>query len=302
MSSTNKNKVFNINLFHLLSLFPLVLFSYYKNGYMVYKNQYLSFFSSLEYFVIPILIVIISYLIEIYYYIGIKKNRDYSNVVNSFCPYANLLCYLLCGPNDALYITIPLIFITDILMKILDKKITINRVALFKCILFILLVILGIYNNANIYESIMNIEIISTWEAFIGLTIGEMGVVSNLLILLCFIVLLFNKYYKKDIAIISILTYIIFGLFLVLVGNLNIIEFINNTFTSGIIFSIVYVLTLSEASPLLKSGRTIYAILTGILLTIFVNIFKINIGIYFIILIMSIISPLINKLKISISK
>ena len=82
----------------------------------------------------------------------------------------------------------------------------------------------------------------------------------------------------------------------------NIIEFINNTFTSGIIFSIVFVLTLSEASPLLKSGRTIYAILTGILLTIFVNIFKINIGIYFVILIMSIISPLINKLKISISK
>ena len=83
MSKSLKNKVYDINLVHLLCLIPLVLFSYYKNGYLVYKENYMSLFSTLEYLVIPVVIVIISYLFEIYYYIGRKKDRDFSNVINS---------------------------------------------------------------------------------------------------------------------------------------------------------------------------------------------------------------------------
>ena len=49
----NKNKVFNVNACHLLCLLPIVLFSYYKNGYLVYKANYMSFFSTLEYLIIP---------------------------------------------------------------------------------------------------------------------------------------------------------------------------------------------------------------------------------------------------------
>lgn len=301
-SYSNKNRVFNINAIHLLALFPLILFSYYKNGYLVYKENYLSMFGTLEYLVIPFIIVIISYLFEIYYYIGRKKDRDFSNVINSFSPYANLLCYLLCGPNDALYIVIPLIFIIDILMKILDKKVTINRVALFKCILFGILVALNIYNNANVYERITNATVFNTWDSFVGLEVGEMGVVSNLLVLLCFMVLIFNKYYKKDIALISLITYILFGITFILIGNIDYIEFINNTFNSGLLFVIVFVLTLSDASPILRGGRVVYAILVGILISFFINVFKLNIGIYFVILIMSVISPLINRLKISFYK
>lgn len=297
-----KNRVFNINAIHLLALFPLVLFSYYKNGYLVYKENYMSLFSTLEYLVIPVIIVIISYLFEIYYYIGRKKDRDFTNVINSFSPFANLLCYLLCGPNDPLYIVIPLIFIIDILMKILDKKVTINRVALFKCILFGILVALNIYNNANVYERITNATVFNTWDSFVGLSVGEMGVVSNLLILLCFIVLMFNKYYKKDIALITLITYALFGTIFIIIGNLSFIDFINNTYNSGLLFAIVFVLTLSDASPILRAGRVVYAILIGIFFAFFVNILKINIGIYFVILIMGVISPLINRIKISFYK
>lgn len=295
-----KNKVFNVNLCHLLCLLPIVLFSYYKNGYLVYKGNCMSFFSTLQYLVVPIIVVVISYLFEIYYYIGIKKERNFNNVVNSFSPFANLLCYLLCGPNDALYIVVPLIFIIDILMKWLSNKFTINRVALFKMILFIILAIFGIYNNANSLEVLNDVKVFTNAETFLGLGIGEMGVVSSLFVILSFIVLMFNKYYKKDIAISALITYFLFGCFFVLVKTLTLNEFLMHTFSSGILFAIVYVLTLSDSSPILSGGRKIYGILFGILSAIFVNLFEIYISIYFIILIMSIISPLINRLKISI--
>ena len=298
----HRNKVYDINTCYLLCLLPLIIFSYYKNGYLVYKANCLSFFSSLEYLVIPIIIVIISYIFEVYYYIGIKKDRNYNNVINSLSPYANLLCYLVCGPSDYLYIIIPLIFIIDIFIKCINNKFTINRVVLFKCILFIILIALGLYNNANAYEKILNIYSFNNVDSFLGLIVGEIGVVSNILIIISFIVLLFNKYYKKDIAITAFIVYLLFGLFFIIMNSIGLNEFIANTLNSGIIFIIVYVLTLSDASPVLRSGRIIYAILFSILAAIFVNIFKIYIGLYFIVLVLSIISPLINKLKISIYK
>ena len=85
-------------------------------------------------------------------------------------------------------------------------------------------------------------------------------------------------------------------------GTLNINEVLDNTFNSGIIFAIVFVLTLSESTPILSGGRSIYAVLFGILSAIFINVYNLYIGIYFIILGLSIISPMINKLKISVYK
>ena len=297
-----KNGVFNVNMCHLLCLIPIVLFSYYKNGYLVYKAHYMSLFGTLEYLIVPIIIVVISYLFEIYYYVGIKKDRNFNNVVNSFSPFFNLLCYLVCGPSDALYIIVPLIFLIDVLMKWLDGKITINRVALFKVLLFIILAIFGIYNNANTLERINNVSIFTNTETFLGLSVGEIGVVSNIFVILSFFVLMLNKYYKKDIAITALITYGLFGIFYVLVGTITLNQFLNHTFSSGVLFAIVFILTLSDSSPVLGGGRKIYAILFGILVSIFVNIFEVYIGIYVIILVMSIISPLINRLKISIYK
>lgn len=302
MNSRSKNKVFGINTWHLLCLLPLVLYSFYKNGIKVFISGQISMFTALQYLFIPMVIVTVSYLFEVYFFVGKKDKKDLNDVTNSFIPYANLLCYLVCGPNDKLFIIIPLIFVIDIIMKVIDGKFTINRVALFKSLLFGILVLIGAYNNSNLYEVNASMQNVSLWNAFVGMRVGEIGTISNLLVILSFIVLLFNKYYKKDIAIIAFITYIIFSLFFVLMGTLNINEVLDNTFNSGIIFAIVFVLTLSESTPILSGGRSIYAVLFGILSAIFINVYNLYIGIYFIILGLSIISPMINKLKISVYK
>lgn len=301
-SFNKKNKIFSINKNHLLCLLPLVLFSFYKNGILVYKNNFLSFFSILQYIVIPIIVVVLSYVFEIYYYVGRKKEKDLSKVINSFVPFANLLCYLVTGPNNPLYITIPLIILIDVLFKFIDNRFTINRIALFKCLLFLLLVLFGIYNNCNYNELYGLGSSVSLSNLFIGFRIGEIGTISNLLVLISFVLLLFNKFYKKDIALSGIITYSLLTLFLVLLKVITFNDALVFMLDSSVLFVMVFVLTLSDASPVLKGGRILYGVLVGILCAIFVNVFKFYIGIYFVILGLSIITPIINKLKISLYK
>ena len=121
MSSRSKNKVFGINTWHLLCLLPLVLYSFYKNGIKVFMSGHISMFTSLQYLFIPMIIVVVSYVFEIYFFVGKKGKKDLNDVTNSFVPYANLLCYLVCGPNDPLYIIVPFIFIVDVIIKMIES-------------------------------------------------------------------------------------------------------------------------------------------------------------------------------------
>ena len=71
------NKIFGINLLYVISLLPIIIFSYYKNGYLVYDSGNMNLFLSLQYLIIPIIIIILSYVFENYYYLCIKK-EDYT--------------------------------------------------------------------------------------------------------------------------------------------------------------------------------------------------------------------------------
>ena len=84
-----------------------------------------------------------------------------------------------------------------------------------------------------------------------------------------------------------------------LVGGLSYYDLVANTFNSGFIFASIFVASLSTATPVVRSGRLFYGILIGALSALSVNIFHFNIGIYIIILILSLITPLLNKFKIS---
>lgn len=295
-----KNKVLGINLFYLISLIPIILFSFYKNGYLVYKLGYINFVSSLQYLVIPLVIIVLSYVFEVYYYLGIKKEENNDSVVNSIVPYINTLCYLVCGPTDKLWICIPLIIVLDIIMKFLDNKISFNRVALFSCLLFGVLTVLGQYNNCNNYELTLETLNFNVKDLFIGKGIGGIGTTSALLSLVSYVILLFNSYYKKDIPFMAFVGYAIICLIIYFIGGYNLNEILINTFSSGFIFASVFVASLSTGSPVAKSGRIIYGFLFGVFSAIVVNAFKFNIGIYFIIFVLSLFIPLFNKYRLSV--
>lgn len=295
-----KNKILGINMLYLLGLLPVIMFSYYKNGFMVFKSGELSFFLSLQYLVIPIIIILLSYVFETYYYLGIKKEENTNNVVNSIVPYMNALCYLVCGPANKLYITIPIIVVIDVLLKFIDTKVAVNRVALFKCILFGLLTLLSTYTNANYHELTLNSSVTDPSSLFLGMGVGEIGTTSTLCALIGFIVLMFNTYYKKEIPIVCVVSYALVGILLYFADVVKFNELLINTFTSGFMFVAIFVTTLSTATPVVRSGRVIYALLVGILSAVMINVFNFNLGMYIVILVCGLLTPVFNKFKLSI--
>ncbi len=295
-----KNKIFGINVLYLLSVLPIIIFSFYKNGYLVYKEGSLSLFLSTQYLVIPIIIIILSYIFEIYYYNGIKKEDNTNNVINSIVPYMNVLCYFVCGPANKLYITIPILIVIDVLMKFIDTKVSVNRVALYKCIIFGILSLFSMYSNLNYYEATLSSSITEASSLFLGMGSGEIGTTSTLLAIVGYLILLFNKYYKKEIPIICFISYALICILLYFGGVVNFNELLVNTFSSGFMFAIVFVATLSPATPVVRSGKIIYSVLVGVISAVMVNLVGYNIGIYFTILIAGLLSPGLNRFKISI--
>lgn len=294
-----KNKILVINLLYVLSIIPIIIFGYYKNGYLVWKNGYMDFFHSTQYLVIPIIIILLSYIFETYYYMIIKKEDSLSNVVNSIVPYINALCYLVCAPSDKLYITIPIIVVLDIALKFINDKFSINQVALFKCILYGALTVFGSVEYANAYEITLESVVNEASALFIGNGIGEIGTTSVLCALVGYIILLFNKYYKRDIPIYCVIGYSLFALILCLIGNIEFSDILFYTFGSGFMFFAIFVTSLSNATPVIKGGRIVYGLIAGIISAVFVLKLHFNIGMYITILVLSLLNPLFNKIKIS---
>ena len=294
----NKNKIFNINLLYVLSLIPIVAYTYYKNGIIMLQHDKMNFFNTTQYFVIPIVIVALSYIFEIYYRVAIKKEENLDSSFNTIIPYINVLCYLVCGPMDKLYITIPIIVVLDIFLKLLENKAYINQVALFKIILFCTLSALSMYNNANLYERVTETTF-KISDYFIGLGVGEIGTTTAFGALLGSIILLYNKYYKYDISIASILTYILVGGVLYIFSSLTMKELLINTFTSGFFFVAIFVSTISNATPVVKSGRILYGIAVGLTSAVIINMAHFNIGIYIAVFVLGLLSPMFNKFKVN---
>lgn len=297
-----KNKILGIALLYILSLLPLIVFGYYKNGLLVYQHGFISFFSSLQYLVIPVIIIILSYVFETYYYIVVKKENNLHNVFNSVVPYINTLCYLVCAPMDYLWITIPIIVFLDILLKFVGNRVSVNQIALFQCVLFGILTALGMFQYANLYEASLSNEITDPSLLFIGKGVGAIGTTSTLCVLIGYVLLLFNSYYKKDIPIISFIGYAIVSIIIYFVGGLTFTEILVNTFASGFIFAAVFVSSLSTATPVIRSGRVLYGLLIGVLSAVSVHILHFYVGIYFVILVLGFLVPLFDKFKLSLGE
>jgi len=296
------NKIFKINLFYLLSLLPIVIFGFYKNGIVPAQKGVIPFWFGTQYIVIPIVVLFLSYVFEVYYYNAIKKEEDLNSAYNSIAPFVNVLCYLVTAPMHKLYITIPLMVIIDIILKFIDQKITVNQVALYKCILVGIMALMSVKGYANYYEITLNDTITKPSLLFLGKGVGAIGTTSTLCALVGYLILMFNSYYKKEMPIVAFIGYSMVVCVLYFVGKINFSEILVNIFNSGFIFAIIYVLALSNATPVVRTGRVLYALLVGILCGISVNIIHSFMGIYIVILVASLLVPIFNKFRFTIGK
>ena len=266
---------------YFIALIPLLLFSFYKNGILLYQNKLISFIDMF----IPLYFYIISILVGfLVAHLNKSDKREY-------VLYALILaCTISINTNMLLYPIV--LFVSLFIASFLQKKKEFNFLA-FTRILLILALLLNSYSYMNVAEKIEAFNY-NYLDIFIGYGVG--GIASNSLFFcfIAFLILSFNKFYKKVIPIASSFSaFIVFILLFFITKNEIYLE---NLLNGSLYFAFVFVGTDLYVSPYTKMGKIIYGLVIGLftaLLSILVPIYEAP---YLVILLVSLFFPIFDKI------
>lgn len=256
-----------ISLTYILSLLPLILYGFYKNGIYLYIKKYISLPKMFK----PLLLILIGFLIgasvNIIYLKLIKKSKD--NIIDiifsSFHPIYGILIASIISINTNILLFSVVTFAVLFISKFINNKI--NLISLSSLIIFFIMNVLNKFTFMNIYEQSSSFKM-NAIDYMFGRGSGGILTTNILLIVLSFIILYNSKVYKKNIAIYSSIVFILLTtIYCILTKNIG--NIMNMLFTNGILFSFVYVATEPVSSSYTKYGKEIYGILVGILTFIF---------------------------------
>lgn len=270
---------------NLISYFILIglLFFYgiYKNGYLVYIAKQASIFIIFKYLLLIVISLLINTIKELVLYKKITLNYSYLEVL--------LVCVFM-PPTFNLFLYIILLLGFIFLAEFLAKRIVINKVALIHLLLVIGFSLPHAYSYQNLAEA-KNLYAYQ-FSDFLGGR-GVSGIASSniILLIISYIYLSYKGVYKKSIPSISYLTYGVFiSLFMLLKQDFN----YQLLLSSMTIASLILVASLPQASPLLRKGQILYALVVGFLSALLNLIFPME-GVFIAILIGSLLSNLIDN-------
>lgn len=293
IKSKNKTSKIMINL--LVALLPIILFTFYKNGYLLYKNGYTNFLG-MFYPLLFILVGVLSSLLieEVYTFIFTKKRGKelFDSVVNSYAFIPGLFISLVLPINTPLSI----LFIACLVAIVIGKMLfggfgnNIFNPALVGCVFVIAcfgttISQFGGYLNSYEVDTISkatpltNVSLVdgigtyeelvkpygSLWDFFIGTIPGAVGETSALLCIIAFIYLSLTKTIKWRIPISYVGTVFLVSYVIALFSNLGIWYPLFQILSGGLLFGSVFMATDPVTSPVNKEGQVIYGILLGIL-------------------------------------
>jgi len=257
------NSIKRISYMYILSLLPLILFGFYKNGISLYIKDYINIFEMFK----PLFFIFIGFcigsLVNIIYEKNIKKNKDkYMNIIfSSFHPIYGILISCIISINTNLFLFSIVSFVVLFLSKFIKNN-KINYIALTSLIIFLIMSIFDKFSFLNIYE-ISNKFNLNAIDYMFGKGSGGIFTTNIILLVVSFIFLYNVKTYKKSISISSISTFVILVVLYSVIKN-NIGNIMNILFTNGILFSFIYIATDSISSSYTKEGKVIYGILVGL--------------------------------------
>ncbi len=229
----DKNDLKRYVIKYIICLIPLYIYGFYKNGILLYINDYTNIFGMFKIFYLVILSVLAYFLTNKI----LKKEFKFDLVFLSlflvplFCPYD---------------INLPLYFIVFFL-SLLIRKIYIPAFVI------VLLSLFGVFNS-----SIDNLDIyaFSIWDYLWGRNIAGVGSSSILLGLIIAAVLSFINNYKYLISLSGLFS---FAFFCILFKDYT---FLLN---GNAILTILFIATFSNLSPYLKKYMVLYGLSIGIL-------------------------------------
>lgn len=240
---------------YYIALIPLILFSVYKNGVLLYNNELINSIKIL----IPVYFYVISIIVAIITS-KILKEDSKENILISLI----ITCTISINTNMIIYPI--LLFISLFISKyILSKNKIKFNLASFSRLILVLGLLLNSYSYLNIAEKLNKFNY-DYFDIFIGHGIGGLASTSSLILIISFIILLTDKYYKKTIPIISSLVFITINLFWIFITkDFNYLNIILNGMNY---FSFIFIAPDLYFTPNTKEGMFLYSLLIGILTSV----------------------------------
>ena len=282
MKIHSKKDIYYYYKFLFFSLLPLVVYGIIKNGLLVHNetNSSLIIYKPLIFFGINFILGMLLDLI-------IFKEKK----INKYLVYLTIL-YMISSINTPIW----LYLIGDILLIILlsfDKQFF-NKIALVTSLIYLVNMILGINEYGNIIEQ-SGKYVFSFIDMIFIRQVGGVSTSNLLLVIGLLIVLLYNVFYKRNIALFGIIFYIIVFLGFAIFNSPNF--YLKCLINSTALFEIIVIATLNEYSPCTPRSEIAYGILLGIIGSFLGKYISIYIGIPIAILFMSPIKLILEKIK-----
>ena len=239
-------------------LIPVVIFSWYKFGYLDYSKNLVSLVSSFKVWWLLLINIIITCFIQFI----VKDKYPYYY-------YEIVLLTLLLPIRIPYFIDILVVLIYNILRKHINNY-HFNSVAIFKLIITLILMVMGKNNYLSLYQEQVA-SIYKTSDLVWGASIGSIGSTNLVVLILSYLLLCNVDIYKKDIPWYALIGYsLALGIYGVI--NNSIIDLIKLTLNSTVIFSFIFISTINISSPIGKKLKRIYGLLVGIISFIFLQI------------------------------
>lgn len=267
MNKSN-NSIKRITLTYIISLLPLILFGFYKNGISLYIKKYVNILEMFKPLVIILLGFLIGAIVNIIYEKKINKNKDNIKdiIFSSLHPIYGILIGCISSINTNIILFSLVTFIILLISKFI-KNTKINYITLTSLIIFFIMNIFGKFSFLNAYEVSNNFNM-NTIDYLFGKGNGGIVTTNILLLIISYIILYNSNIYKRNIPIYSFISFLLLTIIYCFIKN-DIGNIMNMLFTNGILFSFVYIASEPNSSSYTRLGSTIYGIIVGVLSFIF---------------------------------
>lgn len=233
-----------------VSIIPLLIFGFYKNGIKGYDGIFILH---------PLILDLIGFASGALVSIILEKKKP----LTSFYPFYGLLSASLVFPNTSIIVFGLICFISLFIYKKINK----NNVNIVCVIALIVILISNFYETSYLNLVINSNTNLDGLDYLLGKGSAGLNASCTLLSLASYLYLSTKDFYKREIPLYSFLIYsILMVIYLSFIGDIN--SLFVRLLSNGTIFSLVFVSTMGTTSSYTKRGRICYALILGILMFI----------------------------------
>ena len=233
-----------------ISIIPLLIFGFYKNGIKSFDGIYILH---------PLILDLVGFASGALVSIILEKKKP----LTSFYPFYGLLSASLVFPNTSIIVFGLICFISLFIYKKINK----NNVNIVCVIALIVILISNFYETSYLNLVINSNTNLDGLDYLLGKGSAGLNASCTLLSLASYLYLSTKAFYKREIPLYSFLTYsILMVIYLSFIGDIN--SLFVRLLSNGTIFSLVFVSTMGTTSSYTKRGRICYALILGILMFI----------------------------------